>query len=477
MRLGDRRQADRHPSRGHDGPGHAQRRAGQTGQKRPGRGGRYSLLTGHADGLQHLKIRRRGRRVPGDGLADEEQGRDERRKPERQQAGGLVGRDPADRVTEVHTVVPHVDVVPPSHPGQGSAERGDGGLASLEPDQRVDVDLAARAHDVGPVPGKKGVRRDDAAGRAWSVGADIPRAADHSGDARPDPRPGRCPGGPVVALIGLPQAGQFQRQRVPHMLTGGRGELGRDDDFINAVRVEQPPGQDDRALDGPGHLVVGDGERAALRRIALRLEPERDGEPGQRGHVGQGRDPGPVEPRLVGQDGDGRGERAGPQPVPGAFPPAGARDRGQDGRGGQRDEQGQDGQRPPPPARVQAQPSRGHQHRPLPWPSARLRPVTRPRPPTPSMGMSRRPTRGRLQGCRNDQSAGGTPTQDGVVASRTGHGGPRPVGPRPGAGRCWSWHPARSQQGERFTNWRPISCALNRADKRGAVNLGAYGHD
>ena len=39
------------------------------------------------------------------------------------------------------TVVPHVDVRPPGHPGQVGAERGDRRGAALEPDQRVDVRL------------------------------------------------------------------------------------------------------------------------------------------------------------------------------------------------------------------------------------------------------------------------------------------------------------------------------------------------
>ncbi len=41
-------------------PGHAQRGAGQPGQEGPGHGGRDGLLAGHADGLQHLEVRRGG---------------------------------------------------------------------------------------------------------------------------------------------------------------------------------------------------------------------------------------------------------------------------------------------------------------------------------------------------------------------------------------------------------------------------------
>ena len=169
VRLGDRRHADRHPPRGHGGTRHAQRAAGQPGQEGPGRGGRDGLRAGHADGLQHLEVRHGGGDVPGDGLADQEQGRGERGEAEGQQAGRLVGGDPADGVAELLAVVPHVDVMPPGHPGQGGAEGGNGGLAALEPDQRVDIGMPVSAHHVCAVPGEQGGRRGDAAGRPRGV--------------------------------------------------------------------------------------------------------------------------------------------------------------------------------------------------------------------------------------------------------------------------------------------------------------------
>ena len=162
-------------------------------------------------------------------------------------------------------VVPHVDVGAAGHPGQVGAEGGDRGLAAFEPHQRVDVRLAAGAQHVDAVPGEQGGRGEDAAGRAWRVRIEPPRGADHSHDAGPDLRPAGWPGRPVVPLVGLLRAGQLQGQPVAHMLAGGGQEFGRNHDLVGAARVEQPPGQDDRPLDGPGHLVVGEREPGARR--------------------------------------------------------------------------------------------------------------------------------------------------------------------------------------------------------------------
>ena len=291
-----------------------------------------------------MKIRRGGRRVPGHGLADEEQRRDQRREPEGQQAGGLVRGHPVHRIADLLQVVPDVDVRPPRHPGQVGPEGRNRGLAAFEPDQRVDVGLPVCAHHVGAVPREQGGRGEDATGRPGRVSVETPRSTADAYDPGPDLRAERRPGGSVVPLVGLLHAGQLQGERVTHVLAGGRGELRRNDDLVGAARVEQPSGHHDGPLDGARHLVVGQREPAAGRRVSLGLEPEHHGELGQRGDFGQGRDLGPVEPRLVGQHRSGRGQRAGPEPVESSMTPAGACDRGQDGRGGQRDEQGQDRQ-------------------------------------------------------------------------------------------------------------------------------------
>ena len=230
----------------------------------------------------------------------------------------------------------------------------------------------------------------------------------------PDPRAARRPSGPVVSVVGLLRAGQLQGQRVAYLLAGGRGELGGNDDLVGATRVEQPSGQDDRPLDGPGHLVVGQREPGAGRGVALGLVPEHDRELGQRGDFRQGRDLGPVEPGLVGQHRGGRGQRAGPEPVERGLAAARASDGGQDRRGGQGDEQGQDGQRPPALEPVQAQPGQRDQHLRLPLPAhAAMNPPA-------SMLLSRRPDGARRQGCGDDRLTVATPTQGGVVAPRDG---------------------------------------------------------
>jgi hypothetical protein len=140
-------------------------------------------------------------------------------------------------------------------------------------------------------------------------------------------------------------------------------ELGGGHDFVGALGVEQPPLQHDGPFDGPGHVVVGGREAGVRVRAALQLEPEHDREFGERGHLGQGPDPGPVEAGLVGQHGHGRGQRDGPEPVERGLPAAGPRGRREHRRRGQRYEQGQDEERPPSPPHLQAQPGQGDPHR------------------------------------------------------------------------------------------------------------------
>ena len=260
-------------------------------------------------------------------------------------------------------VVPHVDVRPAGHPGQVGAERGDGRVAALEPDQRVDVGLPVGAEDVGAVTVEQGRRRQHAALASGTVrGRGEPDAAADADDAGLDPGPERRPGGPVESLVGLLRRGQVQGDRVTDALVVDGHELRRADDLVDAAGVEQPPGLQDRPFQGPGHLVADGREPGTHVRAAVQREPERDRELAERGHLGQGPDLVPVETGLVGQHGDGRGQRAGPEPVERRLPAAGPRGRREHGPRGQRHQQGQHEQRPPAPPHLQAQPGHGDPH-------------------------------------------------------------------------------------------------------------------
>ena len=340
-----------------------ERGPGRRGQQRRRGRRRHGLPRRHAHRLQHLQVGHCRRGVPGHRLTDEEQRRHQRGQREGEQAGGLVPGDPLDRLTEVLPVVPHVDVRPAGHPGQVGAERGDGRGAALQPDQRVDVVLAAGAEDVGPVTGVQGRRGLHGALLAGAVRPDgQPGAAAHPGDPGLDDGTARRPRGPVVLLVGLLRAGQEQGHGVPDALVVGGREQRGDQDLVDASGVEHPAGQHVRPLDGPAVLVADGREAGARVRAAGQREPERDRELADRGDLGQGTDLAPVEPGLVGQHGHGRRQRAGPEPLDRALPATGPRGRREHRRRGQRHQQGQHEQRPPAPPRIEPQPGHRDAH-------------------------------------------------------------------------------------------------------------------
>ena len=201
-----------------------------------------------------------GRGVPGHGLADQEERGQQRRQGEGEQAGGLVPGDPQDRAAEVLPVVPHVDVRPAGHPGQVGAERGDGRGAALEPDQRVDVRLPAGAEDVGAVAveqGRRGAaRRPSGPARPRSRPEDV---AAHPDDPGLDAGPARRPGGPVIPLVDLLRGWPGAGSAVADALVVGRRELRGDEDLVDAAGIEQPPGQQERAVrwSGPSRRRSG----------------------------------------------------------------------------------------------------------------------------------------------------------------------------------------------------------------------------
>ena len=151
------------------------------------------------------------------------------------------------------------------------------------------------------------------------------RRAAHPDDPGPDLGPR---GGPVVpsyswlACCGLASC---RVSDVAHVLAVDGGELGGDHDLVGAARVEQPPGQDDGPLDGPGHLVVAGGNPVLA---SGQLVTERERRPGtwSARRLRAAPDLVPVEARLVGQHGGGRGQRAGPEPVERGLAAARARD-------------------------------------------------------------------------------------------------------------------------------------------------------
>src|SRR6266516_274190 len=315
----------------------------------------------HAYCLQDLEIHNGCGGVTREGLADQEEGGHQGRQREGQQAGGLVPGDPADGVTEVDDVVPHVDVGPPGDAGQVGTERGNRGGASLEPHQRVDV--CPRAHDVGAVMGEQSRRREHASLLPWTVrGSGPPGRTAHPDDAGPDAGSARWSSRSVVARAGLAWAWQVQGERVANVLAVARDELGGYQDLIGSAGVEQPSLQHDGPLDCPGEFAVRGREPGARIGAAVQRESEADRERAQRADLRQCTDLGPVEARLVRQDGGGRGQRACPQPAERGLPAPRSGHCRENRRCDQGDQQSQNDQRTPASAPLQAQPGKDNPH-------------------------------------------------------------------------------------------------------------------
>ena len=111
--------------------------------------------------------------MPGQRLPGQEEGRQQRREGENQQAYPFIPGHLVRGIADQGLVVPHVDIGPPAHPGQVGPERRDGRGASFEPDQRVDVRLPAGTEDAGAVAREQAVEVFNAVVRRKEVPADI----------------------------------------------------------------------------------------------------------------------------------------------------------------------------------------------------------------------------------------------------------------------------------------------------------------
>ena len=107
----------------------------------------------HADGEQHLEIRRGGRHEAHHRLPHQEEGGDE---AARAKASEGVGLEPADvrGVVGLGRQVEELDVTATADLGQVLAELGDVGCAASQADQRVHADGLRR-----PPPGSRGAAR------------------------------------------------------------------------------------------------------------------------------------------------------------------------------------------------------------------------------------------------------------------------------------------------------------------------------